>query len=680
MCYTDFNSISVSGGIILKFHRLAANFGRLEQQTLELQDGLNILQAPNESGKSTWCAFLTAMLYGISSRERDKAGSIAEKNRYAPWDGSPMQGRLDCIDSSGRELTLMRATTRSNAPMGAFRALYTGTGEPVPDLTGANCGETLLGVPREVFERSAFIRQAGLPVTADPELERRIAALISSGEEGVSYSEASAALKCQLHRRRFNQRGELPAAESELAALRAKMDGISQQRQTLLALRQQAEVLSAQLEETEGQLAQWQSHRAAQALRQQEVLTRRLQQAQAAADTLRSHLEAAHVPENEAISRLRGAIVNLETTRKNVEKAREERDEALKARLRAEAAVSDSPFTGMTAEAARRTVQSPPEVPCSPVPALLALLAGSAVFALSAWQLFPRFTAAFPGTLLPHILYSVPALPLLALVPPFLVYRRSKRAARTAGMIKRFGTADQEKLRELLAEYEALLSRLEEARGEADCRSAAADSLYATLSANEQAILLEVRRFAPTAFSVTAADQLLRDAARQRRELAEAESAVREARLRLELTDRQARSASVPVSHQPPPESEEALTARREELRQQLTELHRQTDRLSGQIAAAGDPDVLTAQAEQLEDDIRRLSGEYDALSLALEVLTDANTDLQNRFSPALGRRAAGILRQLTGGRYTGVTLDRAFRLSAEPAGDSLYRDARRLC
>ena len=49
---------------------------------------------------------------------------------------------------------------------------------------------------------------------------------------------------------------------------------------------------------------------------------------------------------------------------------------------------------------------------------------------------------------------------------------------------------------------------------------------------------------------------------------------------------------------------------------------------------------------------------------------------MQNRFSPELGRRTAQIFRQLTGGQYQDVVLDRTFHLSAEPEGDALYRDA----
>ena len=60
---------------------MTATFGKLREQTLELGDGLNILQAPNETGKSTWCAFLLSMLYGINSRERERARMQVERER-----------------------------------------------------------------------------------------------------------------------------------------------------------------------------------------------------------------------------------------------------------------------------------------------------------------------------------------------------------------------------------------------------------------------------------------------------------------------------------------------------------------------------------------------------------------------------------------------------------------------
>ena len=118
---------------------MTATFGKLQGRSLELGDGLNIIEAPNETGKSTWCAFLLSILYGVNSRERDRAGFIADKNHFAPWSGAAMSGRMDCGTELG-ELTLTRATRRQTSPMGEFSAVYAGTNEPVPGLTGAACG------------------------------------------------------------------------------------------------------------------------------------------------------------------------------------------------------------------------------------------------------------------------------------------------------------------------------------------------------------------------------------------------------------------------------------------------------------------------------------------------------------------------------------------------------------
>ena len=83
--------------------RMTATFGKLREQTLELQEGLNILQAPNETGKSTWCAFLLAMLYGVNTKERDRSGVLADKNHYAPWSGGSMSCLLYTPDASDEE-------------------------------------------------------------------------------------------------------------------------------------------------------------------------------------------------------------------------------------------------------------------------------------------------------------------------------------------------------------------------------------------------------------------------------------------------------------------------------------------------------------------------------------------------------------------------------------------------
>ena len=91
----------------MKIYSMTATFGKLENETLTLQPGLNILEAPNEWGKSTWCAFLVAMLYGIETRVHTTKTLLADKERYAPWSGSPMSGSIQ-LSWNGRDITIQR--------------------------------------------------------------------------------------------------------------------------------------------------------------------------------------------------------------------------------------------------------------------------------------------------------------------------------------------------------------------------------------------------------------------------------------------------------------------------------------------------------------------------------------------------------------------------------------------
>ena len=137
----------------MKIIEMTATFGCLDHAVLRPGEGFTLIMANNESGKSTWAAFLRAMLYGFPPRDRDKAGYLAEKNRYQPWSGAPMEGEIQ-LELEGRDITIRRGPRR-NIPFGAFSAVYTGTQEPVPGLTASNCGELLTGVGAEVFTRSA---------------------------------------------------------------------------------------------------------------------------------------------------------------------------------------------------------------------------------------------------------------------------------------------------------------------------------------------------------------------------------------------------------------------------------------------------------------------------------------------------------------------------------------------
>ena len=220
--------------------KMTASFGVLQNRTLELSPGLNIIEAPNEYGKTTWCAFLRAMLYGIDTAQRGRAGKKPDKVLYAPWSGSPMAGTME-ITFGGKDITLLRSTRIPSAPMRVFSAVYSRSGQPVLDLTGENAGETLTGASLPVFERTAFIGPAGLGVQQGAELEKKIASLVTAGEESGSFSEAEARLRALQRKCRYRTGGRLPELEAEMAAVREKLAAIDKTAEELARAEELAE-------------------------------------------------------------------------------------------------------------------------------------------------------------------------------------------------------------------------------------------------------------------------------------------------------------------------------------------------------------------------------------------------------------------------------------------------------
>lgn len=163
-----------------------------------------------------------------------------------------MEGTIE-LEQDGRRITLTR-TSAARAPMSVFSAVYTDSGLPVEGLTGANCGERLLGVPKSVYQRSAFVRQAGLGLTPDESLESRLSALVTTGDETVSYAAADKRLQAWQNRVKHNKTGLIPDAERALAAVEENLQTLAGEHQKNLELHAQLQQLQQQKTNCEAQL------------------------------------------------------------------------------------------------------------------------------------------------------------------------------------------------------------------------------------------------------------------------------------------------------------------------------------------------------------------------------------------------------------------------------------------
>lgn len=240
----------------MRIKKLTATFGGLDNAVLEPGPGLTVIAAPNEAGKSTWAAFWRAMLYGVSTREQSKTGFLADKARYLPWSGAPMSGEAR-LEWEGEEIILRRSPTKTN-PFGKFQAVYTASGDPVPGLTATSAGERLAGVGKEVYLRSAFVGQGGAAIGASQELEARVAALATSGEEDVAYSTVERTLKDWRNRRRLNRaNGLIPQMEEERSQLEGSLREMADARRRNVEAEQELEQLEARKKEFQADLDIW---------------------------------------------------------------------------------------------------------------------------------------------------------------------------------------------------------------------------------------------------------------------------------------------------------------------------------------------------------------------------------------------------------------------------------------
>ena len=564
----------------MKIRKCTASFGKLENESLSFRDGLNVIYAPNESGKSTWCAFIMAMLYGIDSSERTRAGYLPDKLRYAPWSGAPMEGTMD-LEADRCDITITRSTKGKNAPMQEFSAVYTGTNVPVKGMTGSNAGEMLTGVSKDVFRRSAFIAQGNVGVTGSPELEKRISSIVTTGEESCSWSEADERLRAWQRRRRYNRKGLLPELEGRMDETQRRLEEMSSSVQDAEELDQRLREKQAQCEDLEKQMAESRKRQRREAL---ERLSRSKSQMEESS--------ARHDRALETLSDLREQLRQDRFGLREPDGLEAEAAEDLEtlASLRSRAGQKSSPIwtvllvaLAMLAAALYGTYQH------------IALIAAAAVLCVAALYFLFRYSRE----------------------------HRAREDAREAQkrILEKYHARSSGEIREALTAHRALWEEMEQAeKEELACRGSFESA---------RGVLSEMQDTALRALDFTDGNS---EAARLGRQLAAG--------------------------------------------RAEIETLSRQLAQANGRLTALGDPLVLSSSLGYMRTEYEQLCDEYDAISLAIDTLKDADTEIQRRFSPELGKVASGYMSAVTGGRYADVLINRDFSAMTRISDDAVSRRA----
>ncbi|MFR8874943.1 MAG: ATP-binding protein [Oscillospiraceae bacterium] len=611
---------------------MTATFGKLDGETLSFSPGLNLITAPNEWGKSTWCAFLLAMLYGIDTRQRARQGQLPDKERYKPWSGKPMEGSMEVLWQN-RRITIQRQT-KGRVPMGHFRAFETETGFPVPELTADRCGQVLLGVERSVYQRTGFLQGRDLTVSRDEALSHRLNRLVTTGDDSPSGPALASGLRELKNKCRYNQSGLLPQARRELEACRSQLQALQKLdvqaaglEERLRALDRRKQALEVHLTALQRQADREKLAQVDQARDKERQAREELARAQAQCGTCRNGLRRSGIWPNGAVCSRRWTPCSWSKPWSSPPSQPPEAPAVL---------------YGLDGEQARSQMRrrldalSPPAGPSAAGKTAWALWAGAALCGLLLLILLPG-------------LWRLPGAALLAaggagLLRGFLLRRKKAAADAQAAremqkLLDDYQVAAPEELEPLLQAYQARWAQYRRALEAFQSRTAALETRRKALQGKlaqltgggDTEAFLRTQTQALEAWDAWAAACRSAAQATGHRQAMEAVTAGLE---RDPLPDQ---------LDLPEEESRRDL----EEVRQAWTQTRSQLDACRGRRAALGDRLRLEAQEEALADRVSRLELWYAALLAGLAALEQAQQDLQSRFAPKIAAEAREILSSL---------------------------------
>ena len=634
----------------MRIYKMTATFGKLEQATLELKPGLNIITAPNEWGKSTWCAFLVAMLYGLDTRAKTTKNALADKERFSPWSGSPMAGRID-LNWNGRDITIERRTKR-RVPLGEFQAYETDSGLPVTELTASNCGAILLGVEQTVFRRAGFIRHADLPVTQDEALRRRLNALVTTGDDSGAADRLAEELKNLKNRCRYNRSGLLPQAEAERDVLKEKLAEMD-------SLKIQIGNLEHQTGEIKKWLKQLYNHQQTLAYTQMQADMAKVSECHVLLEQMQKEMqsleqECSTLPSQQEAERL-GREVRMFRDQWNTLQTELQSmpEEPQKPQL-------PQPFTGLDTEDARKMVQEDGDRFAAAAGTKAPLI----LVALGIWGLLTMAVLIFLKSYPFAAIAGVAGLTALV----WGIWEKHSLKKQCQDLLEKYGhdhwkrwadpigTYERE-----LADYRVALKSFQEISSDLEVRQMVLQSKRSSLCGSQEPdVLLE---YWETAWKKW--------------------DAFYNTRRDLQRTERHYETLRSMVRPAEKPTMPDHLTQTEEETARLMSECAMEQQRLQnrlgqyqGRMEILGNRETAQKQLDQVNARIGRLEETYGALVIAQETLAAARAELQRRFAPRITKQAQKLLARMTEGRYHSITMRDDFSLQAGAGQEETLHDA----
>lgn len=183
----------------MKINRIhIRGFGKLKDYTLDFSNGFNLVYGDNEAGKSTVMAFIKMMFYG--SGKSSSSILKSPRKKYLPLKSDDFGGSIEF--TVGKTNYRLDRTFKKSDSADRITLFNLNTGVEENVASGGDIGATFFGLTAAAFEKSVFVGSYSNctgDTEAAGEIGSKLANLVSSGDEEVSFEKVAANLANAKH-------------------------------------------------------------------------------------------------------------------------------------------------------------------------------------------------------------------------------------------------------------------------------------------------------------------------------------------------------------------------------------------------------------------------------------------------------------------------------------------------
>ena len=662
--------------IIEKIHII--NFGKLSDFHLDFSKGVNIVEGKNESGKSTICSFIKFMFYGLSSKTEEREKAIS-------WKSGNCAGSL-YLREGERTFRIEREAVAVKNSEGKLTyrertAVYDGeTGKQA--FKSSAPGEVFFGIPRAVFESTAFVGQLEGSKVGGKTLAEAAENILFSADESINTKKAIKKLdEARVYLYHKNKRGgKIYDYINERTILAESLDEAQRNSAQIINLEGSARAISEarvsakqRLASVTDELAVYERYGIKKNCLK---LLEEKKKSEAAANKLHDLMThdrygESNMTDERFIELMEREKYELTTLERDLENAEENLSSIKKKLDKMNAKLNNFQHLGEN-ETRDELIESAQKAHKS--------------------KIFSLRICIFLAIIGALLLGGAIALPLLAIFGAVclvgavaMVAICANKGKREASVYRRFGCSTRQEFNELLLAAQndkVAIALIEETKSEALRKKESSEEtlearkahIYAILSGSGFDVTGNIRKDMEEA--VETAKSSLENMRSIAQEKSEADAKIHDLLSLLSVYHDEEKERSLKESFDEKAMQEFDFSAKKRErdflvlsINSQTEKLHDIECELASLSAVRARPAEIAQSISALDGKIESLTEKFEAYMLAIEAIEAASGKLRDAVSPKIAKTSGKLLAGLSGGKYRTVFMDSDFGMSYSDSG-----------